>query len=98
MTLSEFNTQSLNRRAETIWEWGYFISTHKRGGINTVLYSLNGFFAELLIRISDNKVLEIKSLTRTQIAEQYMDCIERKKSFLLASVTRNQQGDRNRNA
>lgn len=59
MTLAEFNALDFERRCEAIWEWGFYISRNKTEKTNKVLYSINGFFAEMTLRLEDNKIMEV---------------------------------------
>ena len=64
MTLAEFNALDLDRRCEAIWEWGFYISRNKTDKINKVLYSLNGFFTEMVLRLEDNKIIEVNAFEK----------------------------------
>ncbi|WP_317898852.1 hypothetical protein [Aurantibacillus circumpalustris] len=64
MTLAEFNALDLDHRCEAIWEWGFYISRNKTDKINKVLYSLNGFFAEMVLHIEDNQVTEVNAFEK----------------------------------
>jgi hypothetical protein len=70
MTLDEFKTLDLERKCDAIWEWGFYVSRHKTEKVNKVLYSLNGFFAEMLISLEDNKVLDVTASEKPVNAEQ----------------------------
>jgi hypothetical protein len=83
MTLTEFNTQSLSLRTETVYEWGFFISSHKSAGINKVLYAVNGFFAEESIALATNKVVDVKAFSNKELSNQDLAAIRSKKPFLL---------------
>lgn len=64
MTLAEFRKLDLDHRCEAIWEWGFYISRNKTDKINKVLYSLNGFFTEMVLSIEDNKVIEVNAFEK----------------------------------
>lgn len=62
MTLEQFNSLDLDKRTEAVWEWGFYLSRDKNNSINKVLYSIHGFFAEMILSLEDNKILEVKGL------------------------------------
>lgn len=69
MNLEEFNAMDLDRRCDAIWEWGFYISRQKTNTVNAVLYSLTGFYAEMILRLDDNKIIDvvaIESITKTE--------------------------------
>ena len=70
MTLAEFNELDLDHRCEAIWEWGFYISRNKTDKINRVLYSLNGFFAEMVLQLVDNKIIEVVAFDKVDKVEQ----------------------------
>lgn len=67
MTLNEFNQQVLSRRTDEILEWGFYMDKRSSYDLTTVLFSVHQFFAVMNIRISDNKILNIKGLGREDI-------------------------------
>lgn len=83
MTLQEFNAQPLATRSDLLYEWGFFINSHKSDGFNTVLYAINGFFAEEKILMLTNTVIEIKAYTGKQLSRNNLETIRTNKSFLL---------------
>jgi hypothetical protein len=83
MTLQEFNSQSLSTRSDLLYEWGFYISSHKGDGVNTVLYAINGFFAELTISLLNNNVLEIKAYESRYLSHHDLETIRSTRSFLL---------------
>jgi hypothetical protein len=70
MTLAEFNALDLDHRCNAIWEWGFFISRSKADGVNKVLYSLNGFFAEMVFQPEDNKVIDVVTFDKLPETKQ----------------------------
>jgi hypothetical protein len=70
MTLVEFRELDLDHRCEAIWEWGFYISRNKTDKINKVLYSLNGFFTEMVLSIEDNKVIEVNAFEKVDLTVQ----------------------------
>lgn len=70
MTLAEFNALDLDHRCDAIWEWGFFISRNKTDKLNKVLYSLNGFFAEMVLRLEDNTIMDVVAFDKIERIEQ----------------------------
>jgi hypothetical protein len=70
MTLAEFNALDLDRRCEAVWEWGFYISRNRTETVTKVLYSLNGFFAEMSIRINDTKIIEVKGFSKNEVIDK----------------------------
>ena len=70
MTLAEFNALDLDRRCDAIWEWGFYISKRKNGKLNTVLYSMNGFFVEMIFNLEDNKIIDVLPYNKIPEFEQ----------------------------
>ena len=69
MKLEEFRAMDLDRRCDAIWEWGFYVSRQKTNTINAVLYSINGFFAEMILRLEDNAIIDvvaIETVTKTE--------------------------------
>ena len=62
MTLKEFNQLDLDRKCDAIWEWGFYVSRHRTNTINAVLYSMNGFFAEMILRLDNNKIIDVLAI------------------------------------
>jgi len=83
MTLQEFNSQSLAKRSDLLYEWGFYISSHKGDGINTILYAIHDFFAELTISLLNNNVLEIKAYESRYLSRHDLETIRATRSFLL---------------
>lgn len=65
MTLAEFNALDLDRRCDAIWEWGFYISQNKTDKLNKVLYSLNGFFAEMVLSLENNNIVDVVGFDKT---------------------------------
>jgi hypothetical protein len=71
MNLTDFNTLSLQRRSDIIWEWAYYINKQKNEEINTVLFAAFDFFAEVTMRISDNHITEIRGFSREEFVKKH---------------------------
>ena len=85
MTLAEFNALDLDHRCEAIWEWGFYISRNKTEELNKVLYSLNGFFAEMVLRLEDNKITEVNAFDKVDQVEQPGYFIKNDNPFIRSS-------------
>lgn len=70
MNLKEFNDMDLDRKCDAIWEWGFYISRHRTNTINAVLYSMNGFFAEMILRLDNNKIIEVVAIENIPKTEE----------------------------
>lgn len=85
MTLAQFNALDLDHRCEAIWEWGFYLSMHKTATTNNVLYSLNGFFAEMSIRLEDNKITAVNGFNDKELANQPSYAIKSDNPFIRAA-------------
>jgi hypothetical protein len=85
MKLSDFNSQSIAQRWETLMSWGYFMVKLDRDNATTVLYAVNGFFAELTIRKSDNKVLTINGSSLEDVPLDYFQQIDHCNPFIASA-------------
>jgi hypothetical protein len=83
MTLKEFNSLPLLTRSDLIYEWGYFISSHKSDGVNRVLYAINGYFAEETISLHNETVIDIKAYDGKFLSRHDLENIRTNRSFLL---------------
>jgi hypothetical protein len=83
MTLQEFNTLPLSRKADILYEWGFFISNEKCTDVNKILYAINGYFAEEHISVITNQVIDIKAFTVKELSRKQLEIIRTKRSFLL---------------
>ena len=70
MGLAEFNALDLDHRCDAIWEWGFYISRNKTDQLTKVLYSMNGFFAEMIIGGKENKVIDVSAFEKISQEEQ----------------------------
>lgn len=65
MTLEQFRSLDLDKRIEAVWEWGFYVSRNKTENINKVLYSIHGFFAEMILSLENNSILDVKGLEQS---------------------------------
>ncbi|PBQ32427.1 hypothetical protein CNR22_11815 [Sphingobacteriaceae bacterium] len=85
MVLAEFNKLDFDHRCDAIWEWGFYISRNKTDEVTKVLYSLNGFFAEMVIRSVDNKIMEVNGFEKVNQDEQTGYFIKNDNPFMRVS-------------
>ncbi|MDI1355005.1 MAG: hypothetical protein PSX36_08805 [bacterium] len=82
MTSAEFNELDLEHRCDAILEWGFFLGKNKSADSNRVLYSVNGYFAEINIRLADNKILEARAFTSMAASEKNFYLIDKENPFI----------------
>lgn len=82
MTLAEFNELDLDQRYDAILEWGFFLGKNQSGENNKVLYSVNGYFAEMNIRLADNKIMEARGFTKMDDTERNFYLIDKENPFI----------------
>ena len=63
MTFSDFKNLNISQRCDAIWEWGFYVSKVKTEEFSKILYALNGYFAEMVIRTSDNEIVEVQPIS-----------------------------------
>lgn len=80
--MEEFNALDFDKRCDAVWEWGFYISRQKTNTINTVLYSLNGFYAEMIMRLADNKIIDVIAVDKITSTEDVGYFIKNANSFL----------------
>jgi hypothetical protein len=85
MTLSEFNSQNLNQRAETLWSWGFLMVKKNMITRTSVLFAVNGFFAELVISKFDNRVMSIRGFSVEEVPLEYFRMINHDSPFVAAA-------------
>jgi hypothetical protein len=73
MTIAEFNNFDHQKKSDTLWEWGYFITNHKIGNVSCAVFSLNDFFVELTLFIPANETISIVAVTETQKIKKYSE-------------------------
>lgn len=88
MTLAEFNELTLDLRCDAIYDWGFYVTNRKISDVNIVLYLMNGFFAEMVIKLSDNKVIEVKGFYKPELPTDYLDLLKKKNPFLATSINK----------
>jgi hypothetical protein len=85
MTLTEFNSQNINQRAETLWSWGFLMVKKSMATRTSVLFAVNGFFAELVISKFDNRVITIKGFNVEDVPLDYFRMINHDSPFVAAA-------------
>jgi len=92
MTFLEFSELTTEQRSDAVMEWGFFVSKVKSGELNRVLYSLNGFFAEMIIKVSDNEIIYVNPISTItkQVDSSYS--LESDNPFVKSSIATGLQG------
>ena len=85
MTISEFNTQPLSKRWETLWSWGYLMVKRDQVACTAALFSVNGFFAVILLSKEENKVLSINAYRLEDLPVEYYQLINHDRPFVRAA-------------
>jgi hypothetical protein len=86
MELTEFMAMSQANRYETIWEWGYFLFNRKRDGINTVVFFVNGYFAEMKMRIENGTIVSIMGFSIEAMPDEYHKLLPAENPFFASAV------------
>ena len=61
MTFAEFAEISTEQQMDAIWEWGFYVGKSSEKNSIHVLYSLNGFFVEVLMDKETASVIETRA-------------------------------------
>lgn len=72
MTLDFFNKLTLEQKAETVWEWGFFITNRKSGDDTVAVFLMSDFFVELHISSKSNETTEVKGLTKAGLKPEIL--------------------------
>lgn len=75
MSLYEFTALTIDQRAEAIWDKGVYI--HRAFGQNHAyqLYSMREFYAEVVLDLKLNCIIEVTGFKRGERLEKYLDYI-----------------------
>lgn len=102
MTIHEFNSCSVEKRSEFIWEWGYYLANFKTATRNTVYFSLGSFLAEVHYALPANRIEFIKGLRSEELPAELLQS-RSSDPFVLAAQSLNEKdyqstGDPQQNA
>jgi hypothetical protein len=67
MTKLEFNNLSNDKKAEVVWEWGYYVTQKKEEDNNIVIFSLGNFLAQAKYTVPENKLECIKGVSTDEM-------------------------------
>ena len=76
MELYEYSQQTLNNRADLLWEYGEFIQSVRLETMNYSLYSFFGYYVEVRMNKKNNKIVDIAPYRRGVHLEKYIDTID----------------------
>ncbi len=82
MNFANFNALGTNQKMDAVWEWAFLVG--KRGGEqgNVFLFSLNGFFVEVEMKIEDNSILNIEAFHLLSVGQLQGYALESSNPFL----------------
>jgi hypothetical protein len=84
MTVGEFNNLSLEKKADFVLEWGYFVGRKKQQDNNTVIYYLGNFLAEVSYLVCETKKIEV--LKNVEL-KKYLAHFDYKNIFFIRTLT-----------
>jgi len=85
MTVSEFNKLPLEKKADYVLQWGYFIGKRRnKENSNTVIYYLGNFLAEVSYRMNESTNLEV---LKTVELKKYLSKFDYKNIFVIKRLT-----------
>ena len=84
MTISEFNKLPMEKKAEYVLEWGYFIGKRKKKGTDTVVYYLGNFLAEVSYHVNETGDAEVLKAVELK---KYLAKFDYKKIFEVKTLT-----------
>ena len=91
MTLRYFNNLSLAAKADTVWEWGFFVASRKYESYTVAVFLVGGFFAEVCIS-NDGKTESVIGIERSDMKGEFYPELKNNPFVLYTS------GDQNRAA
>jgi len=71
LTLDDFNTLTENEKAEAVWS-GSFLADREAAGLRLQLYSLPGFYVEVVYDTVANKITGFHAFTNKQLLANYL--------------------------
>lgn len=77
----EFRSKSLLRKYEHLRKHGKYLDSRFFNSYRVHLYEVEGFFAEVWLRLDFEEVVWIEVASRSQVVENYADNIDLKKSL-----------------
>jgi hypothetical protein len=89
MTIKEFNEFCISKKSDTVWEWGYFITSTKKDGLNTLVFSLEDFFVEVIVSLNKGNTISIQAVTESSDTKRYTEQV--KKDHFILNVMLNER-------
>jgi hypothetical protein len=73
MTTEAFKKLDLEKQYEYLLEWGFFIGRRATPELNMALYSVNGYFAEMIMDSRSGKIesVAVHPVIDKQLQQQY---------------------------
>jgi hypothetical protein len=84
MTTAEFNKMTLEKQADFVLEWGYYIGSKKKGETNVIIYYLGNFLAEVSYLVCETE--NIKTLKTVEL-KKYLSKFDYKNIFFIKTLT-----------
>lgn len=71
----------MSRQSDILWEWGYLITNYKKDHFNTIVFSLEDFFVEILVFVPGNRTVSVKALEKNDLDPACLQQIKENNSF-----------------
>ncbi|WP_026461561.1 hypothetical protein [Adhaeribacter aquaticus] len=75
MELSEFNRNSVPKRAEIVWDSGSMLCVRCTDDASVLLYNMGKFFAEVWYNPAMNNIIYVKGFKSINCLEPYLELI-----------------------
>ncbi len=85
MNLSDFLAQSVCQRFDTVSEWGFYMLRKKMDGCTMMLFSVHGFFAEVLLDGS-GETLAVNGYAFGEMPLEYYQMVDTLNPFMKAAT------------
>ncbi len=73
MNPQEFDTLSINDKADLVWEQGEFIADRYYYNQILGLWAMKGFYVEMFYSQDENRITKIERVTDEKVLERYID-------------------------
>lgn len=70
MTIEHFNTLSLSKKQEIVWEWGFYICNRRNPNHTVAVFLIGDFFTEVHISAPDNTTIDITAISNDQLSTE----------------------------
>ncbi len=82
MTKIEFNNLNTDKKAELVWEWGYYVTQKKQENDNIIIFSLGNFLAQAKYNMPENKLECIKGINSDELNPELFLSIGKNNPFI----------------